>query len=311
VTATLPDEMPSEATVADPQGPDEPVRPSHPAPAALQPWHDPRPWVSWLVVVCLGVLAGFTRFWSLGFPNEKIFDEAYYPVEAQELLRFGYEDNRGYMFIVHPPLGKWLIGWSSDLFGNGLNSAFGWRVFPALFGCLTVVLLARIARRMFRSNLFGAIAGLLIALDGLSLVLARTAILDVFLEFFVLAAFGALLLDRDHVRSRLAGLIADGADLSAGVPTLGPRPWRLAAGVLWGLACGRSSGTAARSRPPACAGPRAPCSSAVRRTRSAPSSSPRSAPTCSPISAGSSARTAGDGTGPTTTGRAPRCTCSA
>ena len=70
----------------------------------------------------LGILAGFTRFWALGFPNEKIFDEAYYPVEAQEMLRFGYEDNRGYMFIVHPPLGKWLIGWSTDLFGNGLTA---------------------------------------------------------------------------------------------------------------------------------------------------------------------------------------------
>ena len=42
----------------------------------------------------------------------KIFDEVYYATEAQELLRFGYEDNRGYMFIVHPPLGKWLIGLS-------------------------------------------------------------------------------------------------------------------------------------------------------------------------------------------------------
>ena len=37
------------------------------------------------------------------------FDEVYYATEAQELLRYGYEDNRGYMFIVHPPLGKWLI----------------------------------------------------------------------------------------------------------------------------------------------------------------------------------------------------------
>jgi dolichyl-phosphate-mannose--protein O-mannosyl transferase len=228
--------MPSGPTVADPNSPDEPIRPNHPVPAALQPWHDPRPWIGWLVVVGLGILAGFTRFWGLGFPNEKIFDEAYYPVEAQEIMRFGYEDNRGYMFIVHPPLGKWLIGWSTDLFGNGLDSAFGWRVFPAVAGCLTVIVLARIARRLFRSNLFGAIAGLLIALDGLSLVLARTALLDVFLEFFVLAAFGALVLDRDQLRGRLAGLIADGADLSGGVPTLGPRPWRLAAGVLFGLA---------------------------------------------------------------------------
>ena len=208
-----------------------------PIPPALVPWRDPRPWVGWLVVTGLAVLGGFTRFWALGFPNEKIFDEAYYPVEAQELLRYGYEDNRGYMFIVHPPLGKWLIGWSSDLFGNGLSSAYGWRVFPAIFGCLTIIVVARIARRLFRSNLFGALAGVLIAFEGVSFVLSRTAILDVFLEFFVIAAFGALLLDRDQMRARLGRLLAEGADLSDGVPMLGPRPWRLAAGVLFGLAC--------------------------------------------------------------------------
>ena len=208
-----------------------------PVPPALAPWHDPRPWVGWLITAALAVLAGLTRFWGLGFPNSRIFDEVYYPTEAQELLRYGYEDNRGYMFIVHPPLGKWLIGWTTELFGNGLHDAFGWRVAPAIFGSLTVIVLARTARRMFRSNLFGAIAGLLIALDGLSLVLSRTAILDGFLEFFVLAGFAALVLDRDQMRGRLAALIADGANLSGGVPGLGPRPWRLLAGVLFGLAC--------------------------------------------------------------------------
>ena len=88
---------------------------------------------------------------------------------------------------------------------------------------------------MTRSNLFGAIAGLLIAVDGLSLVLSRTAILDVFLQFFVVAAFGALVLDREQMRARLGALVADGADLAQGVPSLGPRPWRLLAGVLFGL----------------------------------------------------------------------------
>ena len=177
-----------------------PPAPARPAGAAAlarpAPWHRLGRWQpSWRS------LAGFTRFWGLGFPNQKIFDEAYYPVEAQELLRFGYEDNRGYMFIVHPPLGKWLIGWSTDLFGNGLNDAFGWRVAPAFFGSLTVLLTFAIARRLFRSNLFAAIAGGLILVDGLSLVLARTAILDVFLQFFVLAGFGALVFDRDQMRA--------------------------------------------------------------------------------------------------------------
>jgi dolichyl-phosphate-mannose-protein mannosyltransferase len=202
-------------------------------PAALEPWRDPRPWLGWVITAALGVLAAFTRFWGLGHPNSYLFDEVYYAKEAQEMLRYGYEDNRGYLFIVHPPLGKWLIGASSAIWGN---NPIGWRVAPAIFGCLGVVVLTRLARRMFRSNLFGGIAGLLLACDGLSLVLGRTAILDIFLQFFVLAGFAALVLDRDQMRARLARLLASGADLSGGVPTLGPRPWRLAGGVLLGLA---------------------------------------------------------------------------
>ena len=236
MTATVLERAPADGDDPRTADQDAATPPALPVPAALVPWRDPKPWIGWSVAAALAVLAGFTRFWSLGFPNSRIFDEAYYPVEAQEILRYGYEDNRGYLFIVHPPLGKWLIGWSTDLFGNGLSSAFGWRVFPAIFGSLTVIMVARTARRLFRSNLFGAIAGLLMAFEGLSLVLARTAILDIFLQFFVFAAFAALVLDRDQMRARLGTLIADGVELGEGVPTLGPRPWRLLAGVLLGLA---------------------------------------------------------------------------
>ena len=201
----------------------------------------------------VAVIAGVTRFWALGFPpgrnlnptQFKNFDEVYYATEAQELLRYGYEDNRGYMFIVHPPLGKWLIAASEWVQGaidgkhdstSYLANSMGWRIAPAVFGCLGVIMTARIVRRMLRSNLWGFVGGLLMALEGLSLVLGRTAILDIFLQTFVIASFGALVLDRDQVRRRLAGLIAAGADLSTGAPTLGPRPWRLVAGVLLGLA---------------------------------------------------------------------------
>jgi len=216
----------------------EPPQLSSPVPVALAPWRDPHPWVGWLVAALVTALAAFTRFWALGFPHTKTFDEVYYATEAQELLRYGYEDNRGYMFVVHPPLGKWLIGLSSHFWhGPQHLDSIGWRVAPVLAGVASVVLITRIVRRMLRSNLFGAIAGVLLALDGLSLVLSRTALLDIFLQTFVLAGFGALVVDRDHVRARLAGLIADGADLSAGAPTLGPRPWRVLAGVMFGAAC--------------------------------------------------------------------------
>ena len=51
--------------------------------------------------------------------------------------------------------------------------------------------------------MLGCVAGLLLALDGLELVLSRTAILDIFVMFWVLAAFGLLVIDRDRTRARL------------------------------------------------------------------------------------------------------------
>jgi dolichyl-phosphate-mannose--protein O-mannosyl transferase len=254
VTATIEAAGSAGTVAADTDEPVDPPRPANPVPAALAPWRDPHPWHGWIGTAIIAVLAGVTRFWSLGFPpgrnlsptNGKNFDEVYYATEAQELLRYGYEDNRGYMFIVHPPLGKWLIAASEWLQGTFsgkhsstayLANSLGWRVAPAVFGCLSVIMVTRIARRMLRSNLFGFIAGLLMVMEGMSLVLARTAILDIFLQAFVVAGFGALVVDRDRMRARLAGLLADGADLASGVPSLGPRPWRLAGGVLLGLSC--------------------------------------------------------------------------
>jgi dolichyl-phosphate-mannose-protein mannosyltransferase len=68
---------------------------------------------------------------------------------------------------------------------------------------------------------------------------ARTALLDGFLAFLVLAAFGALIVDRDQVRERLHVASTEGriAETVWG-PRLGVRWWRFGAGVLLGLACG-------------------------------------------------------------------------
>jgi dolichyl-phosphate-mannose-protein mannosyltransferase len=213
---------------------DAPASPPRPIPAALQQWDDPHRVLGWVLTAVLALIAIGTRFWALGFPSGTAFDEVYYAPEAREILRYGYEDNRGYMYVVHPPLGKWLIAVGEWLFGD---NSFGWRFASAVAGVICVVLMTRLARRMMRSNVLGAIAGLLLALDGVTFVLSRTALLDIFLELFVLAGFTALVVDRDQVRGRLANLLADGADLSGGVPTLGPRPFRFIAGVMFGAAC--------------------------------------------------------------------------
>ena len=76
------------------------------------------------------------------------------------------------------------------------------------------------------------------SLDGLELVLSRTAILDIFVMFWVLAAFGMLVLDRDASRAKLVELTtAPGADLSDGGPKLGIRWRRVLAGLFLGCAC--------------------------------------------------------------------------
>jgi dolichyl-phosphate-mannose--protein O-mannosyl transferase len=216
---------------------------------------------AWLATVVVVVIAAILRFVGLSHPKGKIFDEIYYARDAYGLIDRGVEwsyENNGPAYVVHPPLGKWLIGLGEWAFGyqdaelkisvpgHLMTTApeFGWRVAAAVAGTLSVLMLVRIARRMFRSTTLGCAAGLLLALDGFHLVLSRTALLDIFLLLFVLAAFGALVLDRDARRRRWARALDAGLDPS--MPGKAGRPpstwrdwpwWRLAAGVLLGAAC--------------------------------------------------------------------------
>ncbi|WP_258935177.1 phospholipid carrier-dependent glycosyltransferase [Nesterenkonia pannonica] len=204
----------------------------------------------------LALLAGALRLWNLGNPRALIFDETYYAKDAYALMTAGHElawpENHDAQFIagdprpsdegsyvVHPPLGKWLIAIGLRIFGT--ETAYGWRFSSAVAGALAVLLIALIAQRMFRSVFLGGFAGLLTAVEGHHLVMSRTALLDIFLMLFVLAAFGALLADRYSTRRRLAEWASrDREQLSAAERAWGPRlalrPWRLAAGVLLGCA---------------------------------------------------------------------------
>jgi dolichyl-phosphate-mannose-protein mannosyltransferase len=184
-----------------------------------------------VLTAVLGVATLVTRLWDISYPGDLVFDEAYYPPEAREILELGYEYNRGYTFIVHPPLGKLLIAVGEQLFGY---DSFGWRLPSAVASTVAVVVLVRLARRLTGSTLLGLVAGLLLALDGFSFSLGRIGLLDAFLQAFVVSAVACLVVDRDSVRQR----IRDGADRVTGSGfRLGPRGWRIAAGVLFGSAC--------------------------------------------------------------------------
>ncbi|MET9429897.1 phospholipid carrier-dependent glycosyltransferase [Streptomyces sp. NPDC003036] len=215
---------------------------------------------AWGGPLLVALVAGVLRFWKLGEPHAVIFDETYYAKDAWALINQGYEGawpkdvdksilanpdavtvptEPGY--VVHPPVGKWVIGLGEWIFDF---TPFGWRFMVALLGTLSVLMLCRIGRRLLRSTFLGCLAGALLAVDGLHFVMSRAALLDLVVMFFVLAAFGCLLVDRDRARARLAAALPVDPDgvlrpdvRIAETLRLGWRPWRIGAGVLLGLAC--------------------------------------------------------------------------
>jgi dolichyl-phosphate-mannose-protein mannosyltransferase len=233
----------------------EPVAAEHSSRAAsgadrlVPPIPGSRVW-GWAGPLLITALGAYLRFYRLGTPKAIVFDETYYVGDAYGILRHGAEINHvknadallvqgktnilatGGELVVHPPLGKVLIAGGEWLFGL---TPFGWRFAAALAGSLAILMTARITRRMTRSTLLGCVAGLLLALDGLELVMSRTALLDIFVMFWVLAAFGCLVLDRDRSRARIAAAAEAGIAGDDG-PGLGIRWWRAAAGLCLGAA---------------------------------------------------------------------------
>jgi dolichyl-phosphate-mannose--protein O-mannosyl transferase len=134
--------------------------------------------------VIIAIASFVLRLFNLGSPKGLIFDELYYVDGARDLLNFGVEVTGAEPeFIVHPPLGKWLIAAGIAIFGD---NEFGWRFATAVIGTLLILLVARLVHVLFYSPFLTALAAGLMAIDGLLLVHSRTALLDLFLTFFTL-----------------------------------------------------------------------------------------------------------------------------
>jgi dolichyl-phosphate-mannose-protein mannosyltransferase len=218
------------------------------------------PFVGWTATLAITLLSLFLRLWRLGTPHAFEFDETYYAKDAWSLWHFGYArdyiDNDGGVankhilagqtshlwkpdasMVVHPEVGKWLIGLGEKVFGF---TPLGWRVVPAIIGTLLILVMIRFVRRLTGSTLLGCVAGLILSFDGLEFVLSRLALLDIFVAFFLLCAVHCLVLDREWYRARMADHVPDQVrgDGWGPVRALLFRPWLMVSGVCWGLACG-------------------------------------------------------------------------
>jgi dolichyl-phosphate-mannose-protein mannosyltransferase len=204
--------------------------------------------------IAVVLTAAGTRLWNLGFPKTLIFDETFYVKDAYTLSKLGYEGTwpanpdpgfaagkvNTYLtpgsFVVHPPLGKWIISLGFDWLGA--TNAVSWRIMTAIVGILAIILLMMIAKYLFKSTLVATIVGFLMAIDGNAIVMSRVGLLDNFVMFFALLGFGAILLDRQWTAVRLSMWIAkrgaNGKSTDWG-PALWWRPWLILAGLAFGL----------------------------------------------------------------------------
>jgi dolichyl-phosphate-mannose--protein O-mannosyl transferase len=206
----------------------------------------------WLAPLVVTAIAAVLRLINIGHPHQLAFDETYYVKDAWSLWTLGYEGTWGEgandafvtlqqlplseqgSFIVHPPLGKWLIALGMAI--GGPDNSAGWRLATALLGTASVLLVYLIARMLSGSIVVATVAGLLIALDGLSIVLSRIALLDGILTFFVLLGVLFVLLDRRRTIPLLERRDPEAPDPFWG-PILWRRPWLIAAGLALGAAC--------------------------------------------------------------------------
>lgn len=193
------------------------------------------------------LIASLTRVWNLSFPAKLVFDETYYVKDALTLSVEGHEKSWpdgenslfeagalfGYLseaaFVVHPPLGKWLI--ASGMWLVGPDQSASWRLSTAILGIATVALLMLVANKLFKSVALGIAAGLLLAIDGLAITMSRTAMLDASLTFFLLLSFLFFLIDQEKSRVLIAKAVKQSTNT-----LLRFRPWLILTGVTLGLA---------------------------------------------------------------------------
>ena len=220
-----------------------------------------------IAILAVTAIAGALRFTHLSRPPELFFDENYYAKAgciliggSDHVCRVDSSDEHYWRehkwdvgSWVHPPLGKWTIGMGEKLFGT---TPFGWRFSSAVAGTLIVTFVAIIAQLLFGSALWTFVAGLLLAVENLNVVLSRSALLDIHLEFWVVVGFLFLLLDRRWIDRRTppepepepervsVGAPGDAPELElmavvrarTTIPFPLWRPWRFAAGIALGAA---------------------------------------------------------------------------
>jgi len=161
-----------------------------------------------IIIIILVVITFISRFWRLESPNSPVFDEVYYPKWASEFLQGATP------YDVHPPLVKLFIALGEKIFSNTIWST---RFFSALLGSLIVFLTYLLANKLFKNKIISVIAAILVAFDGLFFVLSRTAIMEIYVTFFLVLSILSFLIFLEAKKNQILWLFLTGLSLGMAI----------------------------------------------------------------------------------------------
>lgn len=148
-----------------------------------------------ILVVCLVLLIFGLHLHIINQPSAQILDEQHYVPEANSII-----DREGLLHPEHPSLGKLITALGILIFDN---NSVGWRIFPNLFGVVSIILFYFICKKLTKRKYVPIIATCIFAFENMSFVQSSVAMLDVYSLTFMLASF-LLFLHSRYISSGIA-----------------------------------------------------------------------------------------------------------
>lgn len=165
-----------------------------------------------LILILLLVISFCLRIWAINYPASYMFDEVYYSFTAQEYLKgnpaaFEYwstpPKDKAYAW-VNPPLPQEIM--TISMFLTRSSEVWVTRLPGVFLGVLSIYLVYKITKLLFKKESTSLISAFLFSIDGLNFVQSRIAMLDIYLVTFILSSLFFSLKRRFFISSIFLGL---------------------------------------------------------------------------------------------------------
>lgn len=158
------------------------------------------------------IQALFLRVYNLNYPEKYYFDEVYHAYTASEYLKANKQAwhwsggaPQGFAYEwTHPPLAKEIMTLFMYIFGP--EQIWAHRIAGVIFFILSLILLFYICLSIFKSEKIALLTTFLYSLDGLTFVLSRIGMNDIYFITFMLATLLFYINKRYFISSIFLGL---------------------------------------------------------------------------------------------------------